>query len=96
LDRGADRRGAESIGFDDIINSLSSAERFVRHGEDGSDAGRRDHRLQAIPAIADGRMAVLIGIILFASVEAARQLGFGAMAVMLGQIVDLAVACSSA
>jgi hypothetical protein len=34
--------------------------------------------------------AVLIGIVLFASVEAARQLGFGVMAGMLEQVIDLA------
>ncbi len=83
--------GLKSIGFDDIINSLSSAEP-IRAAMEKMDPtpGVDTIDFKKFPPSRMVGMAVLIGIILFASVEAARQLGFGAMAVMLSQIVDLA------
>jgi hypothetical protein len=82
--------GLKSIGFDDIINSLSSAEP-IRAAMEKMDPtpGVDTIDFKKFPPSRMVGTAVLIGIILFASVEAARQLGFGAMAVMLSQIVDL-------
>ncbi len=83
--------GLKSIGFDDIIHSLSSAEP-IRAAMEKMDPtpGVDTIDFKKFPPSRMVGMAVLIGIILFAGVEAARQLGFGAMAVMLSQIVDLA------
>src|SRR5689334_908119 len=83
--------GLKSIGFDDIISSLGSAEP-IRAAMEKMDPtpGVDTIDFKKFPPSRMVGTAVLIGIILFASVEAARQLGFGAMAVMLSQIVDLA------
>ena len=83
--------GLKSIGFDDIIDSLSSAAP-IRAAMEKMDPtpGVDTIDFKQFPPSRMVGMAVLIGIVLFASVEAARQLGFGAMAVMLSQIVDLA------
>jgi hypothetical protein len=83
--------GLKSIGFDDIIASLGSAEP-IRAAMEKMDPtpGVDTIDFKKFPPSRMVGTAVLIGIILFASVEAARQLGFGAMAVMLSQIVDLA------
>jgi hypothetical protein len=82
--------GLKSIGFDDIIASLGSAEP-IRAAMEKMDPtpGVDTIDFKKFPPSRMVGTAVLIGIILFASVEAARQLGFGAMAVMLSQIVDL-------
>ena len=83
--------GLKSIGFDDIIHSLSSAEpiRVAMEKMDPTPGVDTIDFKQFPPSRMVG-FAVLIGIILFASVEAARQLGFGAMAAMLEQVIDLA------
>lgn len=83
--------GLKSIGFDDIINQLSAAEP-IRVAMEKMDPtpGVDTIDFKKFPPSRMVGMAVLIGIVLFASVEAARQLGFGAMAVMLSQVVDLA------
>ncbi|MBI3439057.1 MAG: mechanosensitive ion channel [Proteobacteria bacterium] len=83
--------GLKSIGFDDIINQLASAEPIkVAMEKMDPTPGVDTIDFKKFPPSRMVGTAVLIGIILFASVEAARQLGFGAMAVMLSQIVDLA------
>ncbi|MFZ2029167.1 MAG: mechanosensitive ion channel [Vitreimonas sp.] len=82
--------GLKSIGFDDIINQLASAEPIkVAMEKMDPTPGVDTIDFKKFPPSRMVGTAVLIGIILFASVEAARQLGFGAMAVMLSQIVDL-------
>jgi Conserved TM helix len=76
-------QGLRSIGFDDIVGSIARAEPLTVP--------------QAAPATPSAfppsrmiGLAVLIGIILFASVEAARALQFTAMAGMLEDVVELA------
>jgi hypothetical protein len=82
--------GLKSIGFDDIISSIADAEP-IRVGREKMDLtpGVDTIDFSKFPPSRLVGLAVLIGIVLFASVEAARQLGFGAMATMLQQIVDL-------
>ncbi len=85
--------GLKSIGFDDIIFSIANAEPIR--------VGMRQQPETIVPAsdtagfrrFPPSRMiglAVLIGIVLFAAVEAARILEFGAMAAMLSQVLELA------
>jgi hypothetical protein len=83
--------GLKSIGFDDIVRSIADAEP-IRVGREKMDPtpGVDTIDFSKFPPSRLVGLAVLIGIVLFASVEAARQLGFGAMATMLQQIVDLA------
>lgn len=83
--------GLRSIGFDDIINSIAQAEP-IRMGVEKMDPtpGVDTLDLKAFPPSRLIGLAVLIGIVLFASVEAARLLGFGAMAQMLTEVLSLA------
>lgn len=83
--------GLKSIGFDDIIHQLGSAEP-IKVAMDKMDPtpGVDTIDFKKFPPSRMIGFAVLIGIVLFASVEAARQLGFGAMATMLEQVIDLA------
>ncbi|UPT62310.1 MAG: mechanosensitive ion channel [Hyphomonadaceae bacterium JAD_PAG50586_4] len=83
--------GLKSIGFDDIITSIANAEP-VRVGRERMDLtpGVETVRFSAFPPSRMIGLAVLIGIILFAAVEAARMLEFGAMAAMLGEVLTLA------
>jgi len=83
--------GLKSIGFDDIITSIANAEP-VRVGRERMDLtpGVETIRFSAFPPSRMIGLAVLIGIILFAAVEAARMLEFGAMAAMLGEVLTLA------
>jgi hypothetical protein len=83
--------GLKSIGFDDIITSIANAEP-VRVGRERMDLtpGAETVRFSAFPPSRMIGLAVLIGIILFAAVEAARMLEFGAMAAMLGEVLTLA------
>lgn len=83
--------GVKSIGFDDIISSIANAEP-VRAGRDQMDLtpGVDTITFSKFPPSRMIGMAVLIGIVLFASVEASRLLGFGAMAVMLSEVLGLA------
>jgi Conserved TM helix len=83
--------GLKSIGFDDIINSIANAEP-VRVGRERMDLtpGVETIRFSAFPPSRMIGLAVLIGIILFAAVEAARMLEFGAMAAMLAEVLTLA------
>jgi Mechanosensitive ion channel, conserved TM helix len=85
--------GLRSIGFDGIIRSISAAEP-IKRGMDQSDLtpGVDTFQLEesGYPPSRLVGIAVLIGIVLFSSVEAARLLGFGAMAQMLGEVLELA------
>lgn len=84
--------GLRSIGFDDIIASIANAEP-VRVGRErvdltpGVDTGAR---FGGFPPSRMIGLAVLIGIVLFAAVEAARLLNFTAMAAMLSEVLVLA------
>src|SRR5690606_31627767 len=83
--------GLQSVGFDDIIASIANAEP-VRVGRERSDPTRGVDTVSfsGFPPSRMIGLAVLIGIVLFAAVEAARLLQFGAMAVMLSEVVALA------
>jgi hypothetical protein len=83
--------GLKSVGFDDIIRSIAQAEP-IRVGIERTDPtpGTETLTLKDFPPSRMIGLAVLIGIVLFASVEAARLLGFGAMAAMLGEVLSLA------
>ncbi len=83
--------GLRSIGFDDIIGSIANAEP-MRVGRERMDLtpGVDTIRLSSFPPSRMIGLAVLIGIILFAAVEAARLLNFAAMAAMLSEVLLLA------
>ena len=83
--------GLKSIGFDAIISSIANAEP-VRVGRERMDLtpGVDTVDFKAFPPSRMIGLAVLIGIVLFAAVEAARLLEFGAMAAMLGEVLALA------
>ncbi len=83
--------GLKSIGFDDIISSIANAEP-IRVGREKMDLtpGVDTIKFSAFPPSRMIGLAVLIGIVLFAAVEAARLLEFGAMASMLGEVLTLA------
>jgi hypothetical protein len=85
--------GLRAVGFDAIIRSIASAEP-IREGMDKSDLTPGVDTLKldesGYPPSRLVGIAVLIGIVLFASVEAARLLGFGQMAAMLGEVLALA------
>lgn len=83
--------GLKSIGFDDIISSIANAEP-IRVGREKMDLtpGVDTIDLKGFPPSRMIGLAVLIGIVLFAAVEAARLLEFAAMASMLAQVLELA------
>jgi hypothetical protein len=83
--------GLKAIGFDAIIASIANAEP-IRAGREQLDLtpGVETINLKSFPPSRMIGLSVLIGIVLFASVEAARLLQFGAMAVMLGSVLELA------
>ncbi|MGQ0531092.1 MAG: mechanosensitive ion channel [Caulobacteraceae bacterium] len=83
--------GLKSIGFDDIIASIANAEP-IRVGREKMDLtpGVDTINFAKFPPSRMIGLAVLIGIVLFAAVEAARLLEFGAMAVMLTRVLELA------
>jgi hypothetical protein len=83
--------GLKSIGFDAIIDSIANAEP-MRLGREQMDPtpGVDTLNLSGFPPSRMIGLTVLVGIVLFASVEAARILGFGAMAAMLGNVLELA------
>ncbi|MGH6949934.1 MAG: mechanosensitive ion channel [Vitreimonas sp.] len=83
--------GLKSIGFDDIVASIANAEP-IRVGREKFDLtpGTDTTKLVAFPPSRMIGLAVLIGIVLFAAVEAARLLQFGAMAAMLSEVLTLA------
>lgn len=85
------QEGLRGIGFDDIIRSIASAEP-IRVGMEKMDPtpGVDTVNLKDFPPSRLIGLAVLIGIVLFASVEAARLLEFGAMAAMLTEVLQLA------
>ncbi|HVK80931.1 MAG TPA: mechanosensitive ion channel [Verrucomicrobiae bacterium] len=83
--------GLKSIGFDTIISSIANAEP-VRVGREKMDLtpGIDTVDFKNFPPSRMIGLAVLIGIVLFAAVEAARMLEFGAMAAMLSEVLTLA------
>ncbi len=83
--------GLKSIGFDAIISSIANAEP-IRVGREKMDLtpGIDTVDFKAFPPSRMIGLAVLIGIVLFAAVEAARILEFGAMAGMLSEVLTLA------
>jgi hypothetical protein len=83
--------GLRSIGFDDIVRSIGQTE-SIRAGMERMDPtpGVDTVNLKDFPPSRMIGMAVLIGIILVASVQAASALQFTAMADMLGSVVALA------
>jgi hypothetical protein len=83
--------GLKSIGFDDIISGIANAEP-IRVGREKMDLtpGVDTLNLSKFPPSKMIGLAVLIGIVLFAAVEAARLLEFGAMAAMLTRVLELA------
>lgn len=84
--------GLKSIGFDDIIASIANAEP-VRVGRERMDLTPGVDTMARFGGFPPSRMiglAVLIGIVLFAAVEAARLLSFTAMAAMLSEVLALA------
>jgi len=83
--------GLKSIGFDAIVTSIANAEP-VRVGREQSDLtpGVDTLKMGSFPPSRMIGLAVLIGIVLFAAVQAADLLEFGAMAAMLTQVLELA------
>ncbi len=83
--------GLKAIGFDAIIGSIANAEP-VRVGREKMDPtpGVDTFDFKQFPPSRMIGLAVLIGIVLFAAVEAARLLEFGAMAAMLSEVLGLA------
>ncbi len=83
--------GLRSIGFDEIVGSLVSAD-AVKAGMDAMDPtpGVDTVQMKDFPPSRLIGVAVLIGIVLFASVEATRLLEFGAMSAMLAQVLAMA------
>jgi hypothetical protein len=83
--------GLKSIGFDTIISSIANAEP-VRVGREKMDLtpGVDTVDFSRFPPSRMIGLAVLIGIVLFAAVEAARLLEFAAMAGMLAEVLELA------
>jgi len=83
--------GLKSIGFDAIIASIADAEP-IRLGRERMDLtpGVDTIDLSRFPPSRIVGLVVLIGIVLFASVEAARMVEFGATAAMLTQVLELA------
>ncbi len=83
--------GLKSIGFDDIISGIANAEP-IRVGREKMDLtpGVDTINFSAFPPSRMIGLAVLIGIVLFAAVEAARLLEFAAMAAMLTRVLELA------
>jgi hypothetical protein len=80
--------GLKSIGFDDIIGSIADAEP-IRVGRERMDLtpGVDTIDFSKFPPSRMIGLAVLISIVLFASVEAANMLGFVAMADTLRSVV---------
>ena len=83
--------GLRSIGFDDIVRSISQAEP-VRAAMEKMDPtpGVDTLDLKSFPPSRMIGLTVLIGIVLVASVEAANALHFMALAAMLSQVVGMA------
>lgn len=82
--------GLKSIGFDQIITSIANAEP-IRVGRESLDLtpGVDTVDFKSFPPSRMIGLAILISVVLFAAVEAARLLQFGAMAVMLTEVLTL-------
>jgi len=83
--------GLKSIGFDDIIAGIANAEP-IRVGREKMDLtpGVDTINLSKFPPSKMIGLAVLIGIVLFAAIEAAELLQFDTMAAMLTRVLGLA------
>ncbi|HVZ99528.1 MAG TPA: mechanosensitive ion channel [Caulobacterales bacterium] len=85
--------GLQSIGFDEAIRAVSAAEP-VRAGLAKSDPTPSTDSLHVegggFPPSRIVGIAVMVGIVLFASVQATAVLGFGAMSNMLNEVLSLA------
>lgn len=83
--------GLKSIGFDAILASIADAEP-IRVGRERMDLtpGVDTIDFSRFPPSRMIGLAVLIGIVLFAAVEATRLLGFAAAATMLNEVLVLA------
>ena len=83
--------GLRSIGFDDIVNSIAQTEP-VRAAMEKMDPtpGVDTVDLKAFPPSRMIGLTVLIGIVLVASVEAAKALDFAALSAMLAGVVGMA------
>ena len=83
--------GLKSIGFDDIISGIANAEP-IRVGREKMDLtpGVDTINFSKFPPSKMIGLAVLIGIVLFAAVQAAELLQFDAMAQMLTRCLELA------
>lgn len=83
--------GLKAIGFDAIISSIANAEP-IRVGREKMDLtpGVDTVQFRSFPPSRMIGLAVLIGIVLFAAVEAAGLLGFAAMSAMLSRVLELA------
>jgi hypothetical protein len=89
--------GLASVGFDSIIRSLATAQP-IREGMRAATPAEAAAAAPITPATTEPAfppsrlvgIAVLVGIVLFAAIEAARVLGFAAMSVMLGEVLSLA------
>lgn len=83
--------GLAGMGFDSIVRSLATAAP-IREGMAAS-SPIPDVPATPAPGYAPSRLvgiAVLVGIVLVAAIEAARVLGFGAISVMLAEVLALA------
>ncbi|MGE0597424.1 MAG: mechanosensitive ion channel [Hyphomonadaceae bacterium] len=87
--------GLAGMGFDSIIRSIATA-RPIREGmaaatpAEVAGAGPSPEPDRGFPPSRLVGVAVLVGIVLFAAIEAAEVLGFASMAVMLGEVLSLA------
>ena len=83
--------GLTGLGFDSIIASIAKA-RPIREGMAASAPvdGVEGAPVHNLPPSRLVGIAVLVGIVLFASIEAARALGFTAISEMLSQVLSLA------
>jgi hypothetical protein len=83
--------GLRSIGFDDIVRSIAGAGPIKAAMERMDPAPGVDTvDMSAYPPSRMIGVAVLIGILLFASVEAANRLEFTAMSEMLARVLGMA------
>jgi hypothetical protein len=86
--------GLQSVGFDDVIKSLSQSD-SIRIGMEKTSpapapAISTKSKMPSLPPSRIIGMAILIGVVLFASIEAAKILEFTTMAVMLSEVLSLA------
>jgi len=83
--------GLKAIGFDDAIRNIGAADP-IRKGMEQSDftPGVDTFKLDAFPPSRIVGISVLVGIVLFAAVQAAEIMHFSAMSMMLNEVLALA------